>query len=403
MKHLIKISLLLISTYISGQNIKTVQLRPLSSNQFAPIVKLGEILELSFDDLDADNKQYQYKIEHMTHDWKPSNLLSNQYIQGFNQNYFTNITNSFNTLQDYTHYSIKIPNENTTLTKSGNYLISVLDENLEVVFTRKCVFYEDLTTVGVAVFRSRNVATLNKQQTVQFVVNHPKVSIINPTQEIKVTLLQNNNWNININNIEPHFIKPNQLVYNHTTKTNFWGGNEFLNFDNKYIRSTNINIAKTERLDVVHNYLYLNEPRAYKPYSYNPDINGQFIVRTLDAQDEDTEADYATVHFSLKSEKLNFKEIFVHGAFNNFELTDENKMEYNENEKTYTTSLQLKQGFYNYGFATKDQNGNVSLTEIDGSFYQTENEYTAIIYYKPFGEIYDRVIGVGFGFFDQNR
>ncbi|REH56026.1 uncharacterized protein DUF5103 [Tenacibaculum gallaicum] len=399
--------LLVVSTF--AQNVKTVQLRPKNNPDFyAPIVRLGDVLKLSFDDLDADSKQYQYKVEHMTHDWKPSSMTSNQYIEGFEQNEIINFTNSFNTLQPYTHYSVEIPNQNTIITKSGNYLISVIDENYEVVFTRRCVFYEDITTVGVAVFRSRNATTTNQQQTVQFSVNHPGLQINTPSQEINVTLFQNHNWNTALTNLQPVFIKPQQLLYNHTVKTNFWGGNEFLNFDTKFIRNSSLNVARVERKNLYHSYLYTDEPRVDKTYTYNPDINGQFVVRTterdvIDNRDN-TEADYSLVHFSLDAfEPYENKEIFVYGAFNNYELSEENKMTYNTSEKIYTATLPFKQGFYNYSYATLDSSKNIDLHEIDGSFYQTENEYTVIVYYKPFGEIYDRVIGVGYGFFNQNK
>ncbi|WP_440068238.1 DUF5103 domain-containing protein [Tenacibaculum discolor] len=399
--------LLVVSSF--AQNIKTVQLRPKNNpNFYAPIVRLGDVLKLSFDDLDADSKQYQYKIEHMTHDWKPSSMTSNQYIEGFEQNEIINFTNSFNTLQPYTHYSVEIPNQNTIITKSGNYLISVIDEDYEVVFTRRCVFYEDITTVGVAAFRSRNAATTNQQQTVQFSVNHPGLQINTPSQEINVTLFQNHNWNTAITNLQPIFIKPQQLLYNHTVKTNFWGGNEFLNFDTKFIRNSSLNVARVERKNLYHSYLYTDEPRNDKIYTYNPDINGQFVVRTTERDVVDnrdnTEADYSLVHFSLEAfEPYENKEVFVYGAFNNYELSEENKMTYDSSQKIYKTTLPFKQGFYNYSYATLDNNKNVDLYEVDGSFYQTENEYTVIVYYKPFGEIYDRVIGVGYGFFNQNR
>ena len=399
--------LLFLACYQTGntQNIKTIQLRPKhSTNQFAAIVKLGDVLQLSFDDLDADNKDYQYKIEHMTYDWKPSNLSSNQYIDGFDENEIINISNSFNTLQPYTHYSVDIPNQNTIITKSGNYLISILNDDYEVVFSRRCVFYENITTVGVAVFRSRNTEDNNQKQTVQFSINHSNLTINNPYQEIKVSLFQNHNLITAIKNIQPKFIKPQQLLYNHTLQTNFWGGNEYLNFDSKHIRSTSLNISKVERKELYHSYLYTNEQRASKNYSYNPDINGQFVVRTIETNNPNTEADYSMVHFSLDAfEPFENKDVFVYGAFNNYQLSDENKMKYNAPNEIYKTSIKLKQGFYNYSFITLDKEKNINLNEVDGSFYQTENEYTVIVYYKPFGEIYDRVIGVGKGFFNQNR
>lgn len=398
-------SLLLLIISSSAQNIRTIELKSPNSKVNAAIFPLGSTLELSFDDLDGDNKEYQYKIEHMTYDWKPSNLNSNQYINGFNQNYINNITNSFNTLQNYTHYSVQIPNQNMSITKSGNYLISVLNDDDELVFSRRCVFYESLTEVGVSVLRSRNVKTLDEQQTVHFIVNYPNLRVKNPNQEINVVVFQNNNWHTAIFNLQPQYFKVNQLIYNYVNKTNFFGGNEFLNFDSKQIRNTTLHIAKTELTDVFHHHLYMDKPRVKMPYRHNPDINGDFIIRTLDGNDNSTEADYSTVHFYLdSSEPFPNKDVYVYGAFNNFSLEDLNRMQYDEKEKVYRADFSLKQGFYNYGYVTVDHNSKkVNLTEIDGSFSQTENEYTVIVYYKPIGDIYYQAIGVGNGFFNQNR
>ncbi len=391
-------------TAVNAQNIKSIQLRPLQQNKFSSIVPLGTVLELSFDDLDADSKDYQYKIEHMTHDWKSSRLQPSQYINGFDQNTIINVTNSFNTLQNYTHYSVRIPNANTVITKSGNYLLSVLDNYDDVVFTKRFVLYETEVAIGVSVQRSRNTKTLNSQQTVQFSLNHPNTQINNPLQEINVVVLKNNNWNEIISNLQPTFFKPNQLLYNYTNKTNFWGGNEYLNFDNKIIRNNSLNVVKVEKKNIFHHHLYPYTYRPFKEYKYNPDINGQFIIRTIEANDSKTEADYAMMHFSvLINEPFKEKEVYVYGAFNGFQLNEENRMHYNFKEKAYKSNILLKQGFYNYTFATINSNNKVNTNDIEGSFFETENEYTVIAYFKPLGSFYERVIGVGTGFFNQNR
>lgn len=393
--------ILLLTSTICSQNIKSIQLRPLQENNFIPIVPLGTLLELSFDDLDADSKEYQYKIEHKTANWQPSNLLASQYIDGFDQNYINTARNSFNTLQNYTHYSVQIPNINTVITKSGNYLLSVLDEDENLLFTRKFVFFENEVTVGVLVERSRNAKTVNTQQTVQFSVNHPGLQINNPAQEIKVVILKNNNWNENITNLTPTFYKPNQLLYTYTNKTNFWGGSEYSNFDSKFVRNTSMNIVKVERKEVFHHYLYPENYNRAKNYTYNPDINGQFVIRTLEAEDPTTEADYAMMHFSFFSNKPFIEDVYIYGAFNDFTTSQANKMWYNEEQRTYQGNLLLKQGFYNYTYATIGDDG--FMKSINGTFFQTENEYTVLVYYKPFGSFFERVIGVGTGFFNQNQ
>ena len=404
LKKLLFLFCLLFIGFLNAQNIKSIQLRPLQENNFTSIVPLGTVLELSFDDLEADSKDYQYKIEHKTHDWQSSRLLPSQYIDGFDENTIIDVTNSFNTLQSYTHYSVRIPNVNTVITKSGNYLLSVLNSDDNVVFTRRFVLYENETIIGVSVERSRNTKTLNTQQTVQFSINHPNIKINNPAQEINVVLLKNLNWNEKITGLQPTFFKQNQLLYRYTNKTNFWGGNEYLNFDSKFVRNRSLNIVKIEKKDIFHHYLYPFSYNPYKQYSYNPDVNGQFVVRTLEATDAKTEADYAMMHFTLLvDEPFKGKDVHVYGAFNDFSISDENKMEYDSLENTYKGKILMKQGFYNYTFATVNSKEIVDTNEINGSFFETENEYTVLVYFKPFGSFFERVVGVGTGFFDQNR
>ena len=388
----------------SAQNIKTIQLRPLQENNFSAIVPLGTILELSFDDLDADSKTYYYKIEHMTHDWKPSRVLYNQYINGFQKNTIINVNNSFNTLQNYTHYSVQIPNQNTVITKSGNYLVTVLDEYDEFIFSRRFTLYEQNTIVAVNVNRSRNTKTFNEQQTVEFTVNHSNLRINNPNQEVHVTVLQNNNWETAKTDLQPTFFKPNQLVYSYTKNSNFWGGNEYLNFDNKIVRNKSLNIRLIEKKDIYYNYLYPFEFEENPIYTYSPDINGQFLVRTLEGNNPETEADYALMIFTLQvDEPFADKDVYVYGAFNNFETSEENKMFFDEKSKQYVANILLKQGFYNYTFITKDSNEKVDLGFITGNFYQTENEYTVLVYFKPFAGLIERVVGAGSAVFEGER
>lgn len=400
----LRLFFVLVSLNSISQNIKSIQLRPLQENNYSSIVPLGTVLELSFDDLDADAKDYKYRVEHMTHDWQKSRLLSSQYIDGFDENTIIDVSNSFNTFQSYSHYSVKIPNVNTVITKSGNYLLSVLNDDDEIQFTRRFVLYESAANIGIEVTRSRNAKTTNTQQTVEFSINHPNLRINNPSQETHVVILKNENWNDKITDLQPTFFKQNQLLYTYANKTNFNGGNEYLNFDSKLIRNRSVNTVRIEMKDIFHHYLYPYTYNEYLSYRYNPDINGQFVIRTLEANDNNTEADYAMIHFTLFADTpFTDKDVYIYGAFNNFEIDEDAKMVYDFKDKSYKGSLLLKQGFYNYTFATVDEFNTVDTTVINGNFYQTENQYTVLAYYKPFGGLYDRVIGVGTTYFDQNR
>lgn len=379
--------------------IKTVILKPNTINSYAPIIKLGQQFTFSFDDLNADERDYYYKIEHCDMNWESSNLMESEFIDGYAEERIQDYENSFNTLQYYTHYTVTFPNSDTRIKISGNYIISIINEDDEVVFTRKFTIYQPKVTVGVAVAKSRDLKFYDTKQAVEFSINHPNLLINNADEEIFPVLLQNNNWQTVISGLKPQFYRGTQLLYKYNKETSFWAGNEFLYFDSKSIRNTTLNIGKVELgRDIYNSYLYTNDERIDKPYTLLEDINGNFIVRTLNGENPNLDADYTWVHFSLESlENLNNKEIYVSGTFNNWQLNETNKLTYNLETKLYEAAILLKQGFYNYQYVTKTEDGKISNKDIDGSFYQTENDYTVIVYYKKFGRRYTEVIGVGNG------
>ncbi len=384
---------------VDANHIKTIILKPTAVNSYAPIVRLGEKLLLSFDDLNADEHTYSYKIEHCDLDWKKSDLSQSEFIDGFAEDRIRDYENSFNTLQSYTNYRLTIPNETTKLKISGNYLIAVLNEEDEIVFKRRFVVYESKVTVGVAVFKSRDISFFNTKQSVEFSINTPNMVINNPSEEIIPVILQNNNWQNAIIGLKPQFFRGDQLLYKYNKETSFWAGNEFLYFDSKSIRNTSLNIANVELGENLYNtYLFTDQERRNQPYTLYPDVNGNYVIRTLSGENNNTDADYSWVYFSLKcSKNLEGKEVYVNGNFNNWQLNNDNKLKYNETLGLYETKLLLKQGFYNYQYVTKEIDGTINNHDIDGSFYQTENDYIVLVYYKKFGSRHTKVIGVGFG------
>ena len=221
------------TTISDSENIKTVILKPNAVNFYAPIVRLNEPLNLSFDDLNADEHDYTYRIEHCNIDWSPSGLRDSEVVDGYVEDRIRNYENSFNTLQPFTHYKISFPNENTRLKISGNYKIYVYNEDEEVVFERRFVVYEAKTIIGVSVHRSRDLAKIQTHQSVEFIVDNPNFRINNPKQELFPVILQNNNWDTAISGLKPQFFRGNQLIYKYNKETSFLAGNEFLYFDSK--------------------------------------------------------------------------------------------------------------------------------------------------------------------------
>ena len=377
------------------ENIKTILLRSKHTNDYAPIIRLGDAFIFEFDDLNADQQEYSYSIEHYDYNWQPSGLVITEYMNGYAADWVRDYENSFNTLQPYTHYKVIFPNENTSFKISGNYLLSVFDQNNEKVFSRPFILYDPLVDVGVSVHKSRDIATLNSKHDVQFTVNYPNLTINNPGQEIKVVVYQNNDWNTRLDDIKPQFYRGTQLLYRYGDKLSFWAGNEFLFFDTKQIRVATNTIARVELNGLFNTYLYINEARASRPYTLYPDINGNFVIRTIDTDDAALEADYSWVHFALEYSGDTTDDIYIYGNFNGWQLTDDNKLSYDALQKLYTGKMLMKQGFYNYTYVTANAEKQVNNHAIEGSFYQTEEEYSVLVYYRPFGSRYDQVIGYG--------
>ncbi len=376
--------------------IKTITFKSNTNESELPILRLGERLQLEFDVLNNEEADFYYVIEHYDYDWTPSRLIKSRYLQGFDDQRIVNYENSFNTYQLYSHYRLQIPNNQTQLLVSGNYMMKIFDENGELMFSRKFMVYEDLATVGVAVKRSRDVRFIHQKQSVDISIGSLNLNFVNPKQTVNVAIVQNNNLKTAITGLKPQYTLGNELLYKYDTETSFWGGNEYLFFENKNVRGANIGVQFFDLKDLYHNYLYTDIVRANRPYTYNPDINGNFLITALDTDNVDIEADYTVLHFSLQHpEMLSDKNIHVYGNFNNYAITDDTKMTFNPDTNVYETRLLLKQGFYNYKYVMVDKNNNLDEGAISGNFDQTENNYKVLVYYRDLGGLYDKIIGVG--------
>jgi len=369
------------------------------SNEYSgvPVIKLGEPLLLTFDDLVGDEANYYYTIEHFNYDWTPSELLKNEYLEGFDNVRITNYENSFNTLQLYSHYELRIPNDNTrSLKVSGNYLIKIFNDNKELVFSRKFIVYEPLTRVQVAVRKSSEVRNIQTKHVVNFEVDSPEFIIRNPEQSTWSVILQNNNLKTAIYNIRPQYHIGTSLISKYNDLTSFWAGNEFLSFDSKDLRAATVKIQYIDLQDLYHHYLFPDAIRAFEPYTYNPDINGKFLVRKFQALEDDIEAGYVWTHFALAApEPFEGGEVHLYGQFNNFVLDESTKLEYNPNTGAYETARLFKQGYYDYKYVFLRKDGILDEGFISGNFVSTENDYTVLIYYLPPGGRFTRVIGMG--------
>lgn len=401
-----KIVLLFIITSATAQvekeiappyNIKTISFVQ-SDQNIIPIFKLGEGFQLQFDDLFGNEADYYYEITHCDYNWNPTEIPKSEYLKGFDNQRISDYTNSFNTLQLYSHYRLAIPNQFTQLLISGNYMLKILNDNKEVVFSRKFILYEDVVTVPSQVKRARTISNLESKHNLEFTIKSSTITFQNPLKNVKVVLLQNGQFNDAITNIVPQYTIGNDLIYKYDTQTQFWAGNEFLYFENKDIRAANNNVARVDSNNEIYSsHLYTNNARTNYPYSVTQDVNGNFVVKNINATDSEIEADYAWAYFSLSAPTFRInKDIYITGMFNNYNLTPEYKLDYNEKKGIYEKAVLIKQGFTNFQYTAADSKGIIDHENaIDGNFYQTENDYFIIVYYRENTDRHDRAVGKG--------
>jgi len=379
--------------------IKTIQFKGQTAQSELPVIRLGEQLQLSFDALNGEEEDFYYTITHHNFNWTESDLSKSEYLDGFDDVRIETYENSLNTLQIFSHYTLSIPNRETRrITKSGNYLLSIFDSDGNPIFSRKFMVIEEVAGVSVEIKRSRDLKYIEEKQTVQFTINSPSLLLINPKQTVHTVVMQNNNLKTAITNLKPQYTIGSELIYKYDKEASFWGGNEFLAFDNKDVRAAGNSISRISVSDVYENFLFTDIGRFDRPYTYNPDINGNFVVRNISANNQDIEAEYVRLHFNLQYfEDIGDKEIHLYGNFNNWTIDGSTYMKYDPQSDTYRNSRLFKQGFYNYRYVLVNRDGSIDPGAVSGNFWQTENDYTVLVYFRDLGARYDRIIGMGRG------
>lgn len=382
---------------VYDDRVKTVQLTKAGTEDRYPVLALNtsDQLELSFDILGNKNEYFQYTIVHCDANWNPTPLGQNEYIKGITFDNISDFKYSTNTYVKYVHYSLKLPNDNMKPGIAGNYLIKVyrnFDEE-DLVLTRRMMILNPAVSIDGNVKPATLAQYRYTKQEVAFTVNYKGFNMPDPYRDVTVTILQNNRWDNAITGLKPLFIRENVLDYNYYDQTLFAGGNEFRFFDTRSLRQFSQNV-RTKTLDTVyHCYLNYEESRGSKQYFNYLDYNGKRVIDNKDGQNPPIDGDYAWMTFYLLNMTQLEQDVYVYGEFTDWRLLPEYKMLYNKNRSRYELDVLLKQGRYEYKYATATPEGNSDEMTFEGSHAQTENEYLILIYHKNIQYKYDELVG----------
>lgn len=366
----------------------------------SPILPLtGEYkLNLSFDRLEPTNQFYQYTFYHCDANWNPTDLEQNEYLDGNFMNEITNFKFSTNTLQKYVHYSLTFPNKDIKFTKSGNYLLKVFTNfnTEETVLTRRFMIVDRQTSISISAQGATNPKDRFYRHEIDFEVDYKDFIIPNPFNDVKAVILQNNSWNNAVMNLPPLFVNNNVLSFNYEDKNLFDAGAEFRFFDIRTLRFFSNNVH-SKFIDTITNVvLHADERRSHLSYLRMVDFNGKRVVQNTDGRNVAEEGDYAIVHFFLKSaQPIKDRDVYIYGELSDWRLQDDFKMVYVPEKAGYFRAVKLKQSYYNYQFVTLDEDsGKVEYDFTEGNHYQTDQDYTVLVYHRNQMFGYDELIGV---------
>ena len=381
--------------------IKSVKITLAGQDLGQPILKLnsGDQLQLVFDDLDQKDRFLKYTLIHCTHDWKFSPMNPIEYIDGFLEDEIKDFQNSFNTIQRYTQYSLLFPNDLLKPTKSGNYILFVYDGTPDKPLLTRRVMFEESSSVGISgvVYAAVDVNFRDTKQQVDFTVYSSGFAIRNPAMFLHATIMQNGRWDNAITGLTYRSLKPGEFsfYFDNLNSNLFFGSSEFRTFDTRTLRNLSDRIVSINFEDRTNQAFVMEDiARPFGAYETNTTLKGSCYYENKDFEGDLTE-DYVATYFSLRCDfKVTGGDLYVFGELTDWRIIPDAKLEYNEESKYWETALFLKQGYYNYQYVFVPKGSKtIDATYIEGSHWQTGNDYTILIYLQEEGTSYDKLIG----------
>jgi hypothetical protein len=383
--------------YVYDPNVRSVQcyVASGSTNEIftPPVVSLSQDqpITLEFDVLGDQSQRLTAKLVHCDMDWKPSILTDMQFLSEINEFIITNYRTSVNTKVPYYHYRMQVPR----VKLSGNYLLLVQSPGGTPLLSRRLLVYDN----SLQILMKQGIPVAGQErytlQQVDFSIRY-NMQLVNPAQEVKVVLRQNFRWDNAKYNLRPTFVRDadRQLDYQYFNFENaFPALSEFRFFDLRTFRSLGIGVARLDaNASPRQALLQLDATRNGQSYTQFDDINGQRVLESREYGNGATNADYLETTFQLKTEQPAPDPVYVLGALTDWQLKEEFKLTYDADKQLYTGRALLKQGYYNYYYASKTAQGPNSVV-WEGSHQETENLYDLLVYYRPPGTRADLLIG----------
>ena len=360
-------------------------------------INSSDKLILRFDMLGTEEETLEYTIYQYDALWQKRNNDQFEYLRDLTYGTIYDVVRSFNTTVDYVHYNVSFPNDEIKITRSGNYKIVVYrnGDPEDVVLNRRFMVYDQSAAINIDKANMKDLGGMGVQN-LDMTLNIGQLNVVDPHNEIKVLFMKNGNWQKlkQAPSFEHDGMSTLRFRFDNGIKVN--GGNEYRYFFNKSVKYTNERIEDIQ-YDAGYFNIYLREDklRDMNPYFYYEEIDGLYVIENKEGWDDPhTEANYTFVHFIFNTQQPILSNIYLFGAFTDWQFKPEAQMFWNPDKEIYENSMLLKQGYYNYRYVMKDRDAEPDWFQLEGSHYETQNKVLIMVY--KLGRIYDYEELVGF-------
>lgn len=382
-------SLLLVPGQIPlPKSIKGVQFFRENYQESPPILRLHseDKLILRFDELTSLSGQFTISFTHCNKDWQPSGLMDSWVYNGFSE--FSLLGGILNeqTRPSYFTYSMELSNSMFLI--SGNFLLHVHDyESGKKIFNLPFFVTEDIGTFkpDTKVFYNKGSNGTAKHQ-LSGVYVYPDFLEF-PEFNLFYLFAQNRFWKKTVSPNQKNYVESERSSFRLTEEQYF---EAYVGFNNLDLREVNLQNAQ------IFGYYPTSIPEkiVLREDYFNFERDSRtFMVTGFGIPVFDKQGKYLNVKFRYQTQGIFPKdsEIYLVGDFNQWTISKNYKLLYDNELHFFYVDALIKQGVYKYNYV-------IIKNDVPIDVYNSENlnsplqEYSGFIYYQDSELHYDRLL-----------
>ncbi|WP_179862083.1 type IX secretion system plug protein domain-containing protein [Longibacter salinarum] len=376
---------------------KTVQLFRGTNEAAPPILRLNgsQTLTLAFDLLGESDGPVSVYFYHANREWErdPS---SSRFLASFQSDNVLDYSPSQGTEVRYTHYRYSFPNDDIQFEASGNYIVRVTEQGREdaVLFERPFFITEDAGSLNLGV---EGIIVTGQQvpsdrPIAQYV---PPAALGSSTYDYAVCFVRNADYSTSRCADRSRLMPSDGVEFELSRDRAFDPIRSRHALDLSQLRVG----PRIERVDrSVSPFQVMLEPDVarFAGTPFRDPLGSQIVVSdaVTALSRPETAAEYvqATFAFVPPDEQPVSGDVVIAGGFTGGQVRPENAMRWVMNRGRYEVDVLLKQGRYEYFYASDDPQLEAAMNR---NITPAPDRYVAFVYYRDITLSSDRLVNVG--------